>query len=86
MQGTIAHAMHRSIRKVWESLDIYVFADSHDSLSLVVPKSCIDQTIEIVTSIMVEPFKNTLGDNPRFPVRAYLGKRWKRWHRLDRVF
>lgn len=85
MQGTVAHAMHSVIRSVWEVLDHYVFADSHDSLSLVVPKSHVEQTIEIVTGIMVSPFKD-INNNHTFSVRAYLGKKWKRWKRFDRIF
>lgn len=86
MQGTVAHAMHSTIRSVWEIFDIYVFADSHDSLSMVVPKSCVDQAVEMVTSIMSAPFKDIIDSNPHFPVVAYLGKKWKRWRRIDRTF
>lgn len=85
MQGSVAHAMHSVIRKIWEKIGIYVIAEIHDSIILSVPNdsAIIRSIIDTVVPIMMYPFSGLLSDNPSFPVRVSVGKKWKKWRLLE---
>ena len=81
MQGSVAHAMQIVIRKIWELIDDRLIAEIHDSLVVCTkkdPKS-IRNTIDAIAPIMLYPFKDTLDDNPSFPLCVSIGKAWKKW-------
>lgn len=80
MQGSVAHAMQRTIRRIWEKLPTKLVGEIHDCL---VMSSSPDQKeiksiIEIVTPIMMHPFEGIIEDNPRFPLNVSIGKKWKK--------
>jgi len=81
MQGSVAHGMHNVVRSVWEKLGSKLITDIHDSL--VVSSSTdpaeLKSVIDIVTPIMMYPFAGLLPDNPCFPIKISIGKRWKKW-------
>ncbi len=81
MQGSVAHAMQLVIRKVWERLSHYLVAEIHDSLVMCVPadNNIIKSVVNIVSEIMTQPFLGILDDNPIFPVKVSIGKKWKSW-------
>jgi len=81
MQGSVAHAMQITIRKIWELVGDRLVAEIHDSLVICSrrdPKS-IKSTIDAVAPAMLYPFKDILDDNPSFPFRVSIGKTWKKW-------
>lgn len=80
MQGSVAHAMQRTIRRIWEKLPTKLVGEIHDCL---VMSSSPDQKeiksiIEIVAPIMMHPFEGIIEDNPRFPLNVSIGKKWKK--------
>lgn len=87
MQGTVAHAMQNTIRNIWDKLPQKLIAEIHDSLivSSGPDSGEIKATIEMIAQIMMYPFKGLLPDNPVFPVKVSIGKRWKQW-RAFKIF
>lgn len=85
MQGSVVHAMQSVIRRVWEKLSQQVVAEIHDSIVLCCPpdNNIIRSTINIVTQCMLRPFDGLLEDNPIFPVKVSMGKKWKEWKLLE---
>jgi len=81
MQGSIAHAMQLSIRRVWEVVGDRLLAEIHDSVIVTCPstKQSLLATIEPVAKIMCRPFEGVLSTNPVFPVRVSVGKQWREW-------
>ena len=81
MQGSIAHAMQLSIRRIWEQMGNRVLAEVHDSIIVTSARSkaAIKSTIDDVARIMTRPFAEVLEDDPRFMVRVSIGTRWKKW-------
>ena len=86
MQGSVAHAMHLVVRKVWEIFGDKLVAEVHDSLVIVVENDPqkIKHVIDIVTTIMLNPFEDVLEQNPRFPLSVSVGKKWKKWKLLGK--
>jgi len=81
MQGSVAHAMQLVIRHIWEQLPRQLVAEIHDSLVVCSRPdvASIRKTINIVTDVMLHPFRGVLPDNPVFPLQVSIGKRWKKW-------
>lgn len=81
MQGSVAHAMQRTIRKIWEQLPHNIVTEIHDSLVLCCSRdsATIKSLINIVTPIMFHPFEGLLPSNPAFPLKISIGTRWKEW-------
>ena len=81
MQGSIAHAMQLSIRRVWEHIGERLLAEVHDSIVVTCDptKTSMKSTIELVTGIMCRPFDGILDSNPVFPVRVSVGEAWRKW-------
>lgn len=84
MQGSVAHAMQLSMRRIWEKCPQFLIAEIHDSLVI----SCyptarhVASTINTVSEIMLHPFKGVLDTNPAFPLKVSVGKRWKEWQTM----
>jgi hypothetical protein len=81
MQGSVAHGMQNVVRRVWEVLGTRLITDIHDSLVVSSPPDPkeIKSTIAIVAPIMLHPFEGLLGENPAFPLKVSIGKRWRKW-------
>lgn len=81
MQGSVAHAMQCVIRNVWEKLPKKLIAEIHDSIVICCPSKTteINSTISIISDIMTRPFNGILDDNPFFPIKISVGKKWKKW-------
>ncbi|MDB4490164.1 hypothetical protein N9045_01470 [bacterium] len=80
MQGSVAHAMQLTIRRVWEKLPTKLVGEIHDCL---VMSSSLDQKeiksiVEIVAPIMRQPFEGIIKENPVFPLNVSIGKKWKK--------
>ena len=84
MQGTIAHAMQASVRRIWEVVGDQLLAEVHDSVIVTCPNNgaCVKSMINTVVDIMVRPFSGLLDEDLVFPVRVSIGKKWKQWQEL----
>jgi len=81
MQGSIAHAIQISIRRVWEEVGDRLLAEVHDSMVVTCDrtKASMQSTIDQVADIMCHPFSGVLDSNPMFPVRVSVGTAWRNW-------
>jgi hypothetical protein len=78
MQGSIAHAMQLSIRRIWES-EFRLLVETHDSITVACGKNMIKPTVRAIVEIMCRPFDGILDGDPIFPVRVSIGKDWCQW-------
>jgi len=81
MQGSVAHAMQLCIRHIWDIYPQYIVAEIHDSLVMACPpdEKLLEKVIDKVSSIMLYPFEGVLDDNPAFPLKVGMGRKWKKW-------
>jgi len=81
MQGSVAHAMQHTLKRIWDVFPNCIIADIHDSLVLNASsdRRILRSMLEIIVPIMVYPFEGLLPDNPAFPVRVSIGNKWKQW-------
>jgi hypothetical protein len=81
MQGSVAHAMQHTLRRVWEIIPHAVVTDIHDSLVICCNKDrgAVRAMINIVAPIMLHPFEGLIPENPTFPLKVSIGHRWKEW-------
>lgn len=85
MQGSVAHAMQLTIRRIWEQLGDRLIAEIHDSLIVSCPGDprSIREMINKIVSIMLYPFDGVLENNPSFPLKVSVGSMWKKWVLLE---
>jgi DNA polymerase I-like protein with 3'-5' exonuclease and polymerase domains len=77
LQGTVAHAMHRSLirtARLWR----FLVTETHDSIVFAANQAMIPFVVREAVKVMIEPLENF----PRFPLRVYIGKYWKKWKLL----
>lgn len=90
MQGSVAHAMHLVLRRIWDKLPSRLITEIHDCLVVsAAPDSTeIKAVIDIIAPIMLHPFEGVLDSNPAFPFNISIGKKWKKWklHETHREF
>lgn len=81
MQGSVAHGMQNVVRRVWEKLGHKIVTEIHDSLIVSSPpeNNEIKATISAVAKIMLYPFEGLLSENPAFPLKVSIGKKWRQW-------
>tara|TARA_R110000868_G_scaffold150227_5_gene373253 strand:- start:2650 stop:3954 length:1305 start_codon:yes stop_codon:yes gene_type:complete len=81
MQGSVAHAMHLVLRRIWDKLPSRLITEIHDCLVVsAAPDSTeIKAVIDIIAPIMLHPFEGILDSNPAFPFNISIGKKWKKW-------
>jgi len=81
MQGSVAHAMQNTLRKVWEKLPDNIVCEIHDCLIISAPPDPqqIKAIINVIVPIMTRPFEGLLHDNPFFPINVSIGDKWKMW-------
>jgi len=84
MQGSVAHGMQNVIRKIWEKFPTKIVAEIHDSLVVASSSNSAElmATIKAVSDIMTRPFEGYLDENPFFPLKVSLGKKWRKWKPL----
>jgi hypothetical protein len=84
MQGSVAHAMQHTLRRIWDMFPTRIIADIHDSLAMSsgAGRAEIKTMIDNVVGVMLHPFAGLLPDNPVFPVKVSIGKRWKQWRAI----
>lgn len=86
-QGSVAHAMQHTIRRVWERFGHRLIMEGHDSLVVSSPPSDSEfhATIRAVSKLMLNPFEGLLESNPTFPLKVNMGKKWKKWKLIATV-
>jgi hypothetical protein len=86
IQGSIAIAMQRTIRRVWELAPSNLLTENHDGIIMTFnerdPRTIV--TIKQVAKIMSHPFSGILDDDPVFPVSVSTGKKYKIWTKTAR--
>jgi len=75
LQGTVAHAMQASLVRMTERLNKYLVTETHDSVVFSSRASLIPHVINTAVQIMIRPLDNFA----RFPLRVFVGKKWKKW-------
>jgi hypothetical protein len=84
MQGSVAHAMQRVIRKTWEAFPTKIVAEIHDSMVVASSSNSTElmATIDIIANIMAKPFEGIIDENPFFPLKVSISRKWKKWEPL----
>jgi hypothetical protein len=75
LQGTVAHAMQSSLAKMNKRLSEFLVTETHDSIILAAKRPLVAHVIKEAVEIMLKP----LDKLPKFPLRVYIGKKWKQW-------
>jgi DNA polymerase I-like protein with 3'-5' exonuclease and polymerase domains len=75
LQGTVAHAMQSSLARMYDRLQDFLIAETHDSIILAAKRPLVPKVINEAVDIMLRPLKEL----PKFPLRVYIGKKWKQW-------
>lgn len=81
LQGTVAHAMHSALNKMHKDLRRFLVTETHDSIVFSCNRGILTKLLRVATSMMTKP----LDELPRLPLKAYIGKEWKRW-KLYKVY
>lgn len=79
IQGSVAHAMQLSLRRVWDLYPDKLLTENHDSIVMTARKSEVPDLITGVSRIMTQPFSGILDSNPRFPIKVSIGRGYKNW-------
>ena len=79
IQGSVAHAMHNSLIKVYREFPSNILVETHDSITMICDKTIAKDVINKVSAIMLRPFSGIINSNPLFPVKVYVGESWKNW-------
>jgi DNA polymerase I-like protein with 3'-5' exonuclease and polymerase domains len=74
LQGTVAHAMQSSLCQMEHARD-HLLAETHDSIIFSCRRGLIPHIVKAATDAMLRPLEKL----PRFPLRVYIGKAWKKW-------
>lgn len=84
-QGSVAHGMQNVIRRVWERLGHRLVMEGHDSLVVACPKDEAKAVVHAIGQIMLYPFDGLVPDNPSFPLKVSIGRKWKKWKLLATI-
>jgi len=85
MQGSVAHGMQITLRRIWEKYPEFLLVEIHDSLAMCCPKVDQEFTVHLIkeiSKIMLHPFSGYLDSNPVFPVKISVGDSYKDWEYL----
>jgi DNA polymerase I-like protein with 3'-5' exonuclease and polymerase domains len=85
IQGSVAHAMQLSIRKIWELFPASVLSEHHDSLVVTCKNdnNVIRDRIRAIIGIMSRPF-GSISKEYIFPVKVSVGSEYRKWTELKR--
>lgn len=80
-QGSVAHAMQHTIKRVWDKFGQRLIMEGHDSLVMAAPPDPgeIKAMVRAVSQIMLYPFDGLLPNNPAFPLKVSVGDKWRNW-------
>lgn len=80
MQGSVAHAMHAVLPKLYDAFGDDLITEIHDSIPIMVRNNSnsVKNVINEAKKIIMYPFEGILDDNPVFPIKVSIGK-WKKW-------
>jgi len=75
VQGTVAHLMQASLTEMNKTLSQFLVSETHDSVILSCRPGMASHVINEAARIMIKP----IDELPRFPVKAYIGRKWRQW-------
>lgn len=77
IQGSVAHAMHSALYRIWTAFPGRILCETHDSITMMSDLKTISKLISTVARIMYRPFE----DYPSLtlPLKIYVGHRWRDW-------
>jgi hypothetical protein len=78
ISGSVAHAMQASITDIYKLFPANLLTETHDSITMLSNQKDVRAIINGVRDIMIAPFKDYEYDEI-FPLKTYVGKRWKKW-------
>lgn len=79
LQGSVAHAMQLSAKRIWDLFGDRLLVEIHDSVAMVANDDSLRATVKEVVRIMTRPFSGVLESDPFFPVKVSIGKRFRDW-------
>ena len=79
ISGSVAHAMQASLIKIYKQFSDYILTETHDSITMICAREDVRAIINGVRDTMLHPFDGLLSENPSFPLKIYLGSKWKDW-------
>jgi hypothetical protein len=85
IQGTVVHAMQCALWKLHEGMPDDIMTEMHDAITLSADRYTLKTAIEAGIETMLHPFSGILDDNPAFPLRVYVGRKWRNWKLLKEV-
>lgn len=78
-QGSVAHAMQASVKRIWDAHGPMLLAEIHDSVAMTSKPEYVGSVMSSVAGIMTRPFAGLIDSNPFFPVKVSVGKRFREW-------
>lgn len=85
IQGTVAHALQNALWNLYNTIPDNIVTETHDSITLSADKGSLKHVIVAGIKAMYYPFSGIVSDNPRFPMRVFVGRRWRAWQLLKEV-
>ena len=79
IQGSVAHAMQNVLIRLFQECPENILTETHDSITLVCDERSISKIIDLSSKVMLHPLDGYLKENPAFPLKVYVGDRWKHW-------
>ena len=76
IQGSVAHAMHRCLSRIFEEYSSNILIENHDSITMMCNESRIKVIVDAIKDVMLRPFGD---DGPTMPVRVYVGTKFRKW-------
>ena len=77
-QGSVAHAMHCSVKKIYDKFGDIMLTEQHDSLVVCISVDMLPSVVPEISEIMYRPFSGIL-ENVTMPLRIEIGKSWNNY-------
>ncbi len=79
LQGSVAHAMQLTVKRIWDIYGSSLLCEIHDSIAMTAKPEYVPSMIRGVVDVMTQPFRGILDSNPFFPVKVSIGKKFRKW-------
>lgn len=79
LQGSVAHAMQLTVKRVWDTYGSSLLCEIHDSIAMTSKPEYVPSMIRGVVDMMTRPFRGVLDSDPFFPVKVSIGKKFRKW-------
>lgn len=78
IQGSVTHALHSVLHKLYKIIPRYLMAELHDSVVIACDKDIAIDVAKAAANIMRHPLDNII-----FPLRISIGDGWRNWKDLE---